>query len=749
MGLLSTLRVKLTADIREYAENMREAQSRATQLQTGLGGIGDGLERMGSSIGRIATVAAGQLIANGITQIGNAVVNAGRQAVTSVADYERLGASLTALMTKEVLANSAAEQTALATAQVGTSAQNASKQTMSMAEAQQEAARKAQDLLGWIQKLAVESPFTREDVAQTFKAALAFGFTSEEAKTITQSLMDFVAATGATGDTMTRLGMALGKIKAKGKVTGEELQQLTEAGFSVNEVLKSMGVGLKDVEKGTVTADKFIAAFTQNVTKNFDGAAKAQAGTFSGLLSSLQDLKDIALRTVFTPLFTAFKPILDTIVSTLSSPQAVKFFTDIGNALMKPLGAIKLFAILLEQGIEPISALRTVIVTTLGPEAAQIFDDIVLAIQNAFTWLQTNWPTIEPILVGIGAAIAAIGAILAASNIYGAIVAVGAVLGTISLPVVAVVAAIGLLAAAWASNFGGIRDTLTAVWEGAIQPALAALWAWLQVNLPIAIQALATFWTTTLQPALETVGTFIATQIVPILADIATWLATNIPIAIQAVVTFWDQTLMPALAAGWDWLNANLFPTLQSLGTLLGLVIGQTIEQLGWQWRNVLLPALEKVWKFLSEDMQPVWKALQDAFIAISPIITGLLDGAWKNLEKSLENVAWLLKEAKKFFDGLIDSMRLFKLPPELERHSPSPLEQTFMGVRDTLKDIHTLGLPDFSGMGLPMLGASDLGMVGGANREITMTINVGAMGDGLDMYDTARAIGREVARRL
>ena len=73
MGLLSTLKVKLTADISEYADRVREARQHATSLQTGLGGVGDGIERMGASLGRVATIAAGQLVATGITRLATAV----------------------------------------------------------------------------------------------------------------------------------------------------------------------------------------------------------------------------------------------------------------------------------------------------------------------------------------------------------------------------------------------------------------------------------------------------------------------------------------------------------------------------------------------------------------------------------------------------------------------------------------------------------------------------------------------------
>jgi len=827
MGLLSTLKVKLTADISEYADRVREARQHATSLSTGLGGVGAGIERMGDSLTRVATIAAGQLVATGITRLATAVAGAGREAVASVADYERLGASLTALTAKEILNNSVkvesiatgavkrglTEKEALAQSDLTikmldyqtsikvaeerlakyiatgkhskaeiqdqtnklegmrrkygdmsgelatldkksgtmvTTFKTTTTQTMTMAQAQLEAAGKVKEQLGWVQKLAIESPFTRTDVAQAFKQAMAYGFTADQAKELTQSVIDFASANGASGDTMGRITLALGQMKAKGRVMGGELLQLTEAGVGTNEILAKMGVNLKDVENGTVSAEKFIAAFNSNVQKDFGGAAKAQSGTFAGLLSSLQDLKDIALRTVFTPLFTAFKPILDGIVTKLQSPEAAKFFENIGNAISKPLSAIKLFQVLTEQGIEPISALRTVITTTLGPDATKVFDDIARVVQDAFGWFTANRTTIEGVLTGIGAAFAAIGVILAASNIYGAIVAIGAVLATISLPVVLIVAAVGLLAAAWATNFGGIRDTLTQVWNGTLQPALAQLWTWLQVNIPIAIAALATFWETTLKPAFEAVGTFIATKVVPVLSDIVTWLSVNVPIAVDILVGFWNNTLLPAFTAVWDWLNANLFPTLGSLANLLGNIVGKNIEILAGLWDNVLVPALKTAWKWLSENIEPAWKAITAAIGVLNPQLKKFIDDPLKALQEGLRWVESLLATVKKLFDDFASGVTNFKLPDFLVRHSPSPLEQTFMGVAAALKDIHTIGMPDWGSFQPPAYAMPGIGVGGSSGeRDVKIDISVGNVGDGLELADVARAFGREVARRL
>lgn len=827
MGILSTLKVKLIADIADYADKMREARARAGEVNTGLGTIGDGLRNMGGSLANIATVAAGQLLATGVTKLAGAFVGAGREAVASVADYERLGASLTALTAKEIFANGVKTQS-IATGQVavaltakesearadlaikvrdlGTDIQVAqdrlnksiqtgklsqaeitdrrqaiealqrrqneasaslamldqkagrtvtaykavTTETMTMADAQALAASKVNVLLDWVQKLAVESPFTRADVASAFKMAMAYGFTSDQAKDLTQATIDFASATGATGDTMARITLALGQMKAKGRVMGGELLQLTEAGVGTNEILREMGYTLKDVEAGSVDAGKFIDAFTKKVGRDFGGAAKAQSGTFSGLLSSLEDLKDIALRNVFTPLFMAFKPVLTEIVNLLQSPVAQQFFEGIGEALAKPVRGLGLFRTLVEQGISPIEALRSVIASLLGGDALATFDNIRNGIQNAFQWIADNRQTLETVFAAIVGGIAAIAAVFAVANISAAFTAIAATIGGISLPIVAIVAAVALLAAAWQADFGGIRTTLTQVWEGTLRPALEQLWAWLQVNIPLAIAAVAQFWETKLRPALEAVGLFIQTNVVPAFVAVGDWLSVNIPLAIQAVVGFWNNTLQPALIATWEWLETHLFPTLDSFANLMRVVIAKAVEVLAALWENTLQPALKAIWQWLVVNLTPAWNEIKKAIDAFMPVLDEFLKGAWAELKKGLEFVESLLREVKRIFDGFAQSIANFTLPESLTRHSPSPLEQTFMGVRDSLQAIHRMGMPDW-GAHLPpafaLPGAG--GAWDGGGRDVNMDIQIGALGDGLDLVDTARALGREVARRL
>lgn len=224
---------------------------------------------------------------------------------------------------------------------------------MSMTEAMAQAGPKAKELLGWISKLAINSPFSEEGVNQAFQTALAYGFTIDKAKELTAAELDFAAATGKSVEVTNMIALALGQMQAKGKVSGQEIIQLTNAGIGVNKILEDMGFTLDDVSNGLVDSDKFIQAVIDDMNV-FKGAGAAQAATFSGLISTLGDLKAIGLREFFTGTFTTIQPYLADFVGMLTSAALETgsirklgdtFGTYVAGGLKNVVGLVRLLAI--------------------------------------------------------------------------------------------------------------------------------------------------------------------------------------------------------------------------------------------------------------------------------------------------------------------------------------------------------------------------------------------------------------------
>jgi tape measure domain-containing protein len=215
------------------------------------------------------------------------------EGLEAIGSYERLEASLTSLVASQMVQAGVAEDVASA---MGT------------------ASIKAQELVKWNEELAINSPFTSEGVAQAFRMAMAYGFTADESKRLTEAMIDFASGTGATEASMQAIARALGQISATGKVTGGDMLQLVNAGLPVAQILADgFGVTTAKImemrEKGLLPAKEAIEMITVYLETNFAGAAERQALTWAGLLATFEDLKQIGLREFFGGLAESIQPL--------------------------------------------------------------------------------------------------------------------------------------------------------------------------------------------------------------------------------------------------------------------------------------------------------------------------------------------------------------------------------------------------------------------------------------------------------
>lgn len=364
MSTLATLVVKLVGDIGGFTRSMQQAQGEtrtlSRQVSGSLGGVGAG------------AVAMGNLIAAGVQAGIGALTDLGREAMQSYANYERLEMSLQSLLAREMQNEDAA---------------------LSMAEALDKSAESSKDLIKWVEDLAVISPFKSEDISNVMQLSMSFGATSNEAKQLTQDLVDYAAATGKGGDVLDRMALSLGQMRANGKLTGMEVRELALAGLPVKQILaKAFNTTQANIESmisgGLIPADKAIKAISESIEKDFGGAAQRQAGTFSGLLSSLEDIKTVGLREFFTGTFRAIQPYVQKFVDLLSSNEFKTRIRAIGEAVgqvagnvMKGLGAI----------IGWIQENWPQIEAVIKP----VIEGIIGGLQSIFNWVQTNGPQIQ------------------------------------------------------------------------------------------------------------------------------------------------------------------------------------------------------------------------------------------------------------------------------------------------------------------------------------------------------------------
>lgn len=429
-GSLGEAILELSADMGELRRNLGEARRETLSAIQGL-----------SSFAKSTLSSAlGFFIADVVRQGIGAMVNLGREALSAYAGHELLSQSLQTLVAREM--------------------RNAD-EALTMSQALAQAGGKAQELLGWIQKLAIKSPFTQEGVATAFRTAMAYGFASDEAKRLTEAMINFAAGSGQTEEVMNQIALALGQIKARGTLAGQEVLQLVNAGIDVRGILaKAFGKTTEEImamqEKGLIPADKAIEAIVESLESDFAGAAERTSVTFSGLLSTLADVKSVGLREFFGGIFEAIQPVIASFAEWLQGPGIEKL-REWGDVL----GGI------VRDGIE------------------WLREEGVPTILAFFGWVQENGDLVKGALIGIGVAILAsvIPALVAAVTTAAPMVATFAILA----------AAGALLYRAWTSNWGGIQEKVAAVWAW-MQSAFQQVRAWLEVTIPAALQFLSESW---------------------------------------------------------------------------------------------------------------------------------------------------------------------------------------------------------------------------------------------------------------
>lgn len=155
-------------------------------------------------------------------------------------------------------------------------------------------AEEADKFLRDLTRFASETPFELPGLTSAAQKLMAFGFEAKQVIPLMTAVGDAVSGVGGNAQTIDRVVIALGQMRAKSKVTSEEMMQLAESNtFSWEALAKSLGVSvpeaMKMAEKGTISAGQGIMAFWQNANTRFKGMMEEQSKTIFGRWSTLRD----------------------------------------------------------------------------------------------------------------------------------------------------------------------------------------------------------------------------------------------------------------------------------------------------------------------------------------------------------------------------------------------------------------------------------------------------------------------------
>lgn len=154
-------------------------------------------------------------------------------------------------------------------------------------------AEKASAMIAEMREFAAKTPLTLDNVISSGSLLMSYGVDESNLIDTMTKLGDLA---GGNAEKMDRITLAYGQMLAKGKVTGEELRQMTEAGVPLQTALvESIGVTGEEFSKmvsaGKVGIDDLNKAITGLTTGNgkFAGMMEKQSQTMHGMLSTLLD----------------------------------------------------------------------------------------------------------------------------------------------------------------------------------------------------------------------------------------------------------------------------------------------------------------------------------------------------------------------------------------------------------------------------------------------------------------------------
>lgn len=463
------------------AAGMRTAATSTGQATTGFQSLTDAMQQgIGISLGMTA--------ANAFTQMGQAAMSFLGDAMEIVKYYQLLDFSITSMIAVQgKLQNDQADMNTL------------------LAQGAQEADK----YMLVLQDLAIYSPFTTQTLADGFKLLQVYSFAAKDAAIVTDIITDFGSAAGLTNDVMHRLFLAIGQVKSEGRLLAREVLQMSQAGIPVRDILaKNMEVTqekLSDMMRdGAIPAGKAIKLILEYLN-NFEGSGKRAASTLTGLTTSLQDIKEISTRDLFSKMFEPLQPLLQQMVDFGASYQFRASMTALGEEIGRNVAAGLQFTV------------------------------------NSFARIGEAFNSLGPSVTNAMAIFFSFGAAVTAT--VGTVGVLALAINTLINPFTIIVGALSAMATAWLTDWNGIRTTTADVLD----------------DISSGLETLGSDvidWGTNIVASLANGiagATSLITDALSSIASVMTfWLEPGSPPKLLPDLTFWGKGAAQAWLAGWQ-----------------------------------------------------------------------------------------------------------------------------------------------------------------------------------------------------
>lgn len=196
-------------------------------------------------------------------------------------------------------------------------------------------------MLANLKEFAMATPFEFPELAASARTLIGFGTAEEDVMKTTKMLGDVSAGTGKD---IRELSVVFGQIKAMGRLQGQDMMQLVNAGISYSDVGATVGMNaaqMKDaMEDGLITFEHVEETFRRLTGEGgrFNNMMETLSATATGKFSSLMDVMGQLAAQMGGYLLPTVKNVLDYMIA------GVTWFKGLGEEVHKTVMAIMAFA---------------------------------------------------------------------------------------------------------------------------------------------------------------------------------------------------------------------------------------------------------------------------------------------------------------------------------------------------------------------------------------------------------------------
>ena len=181
----------------------------------------------------------------------------------------------------------------------------------------------AKQMMDDITNYAASTPFSKVGVDEMAKQLSNAGFAGEDLFNQLTKFGNMGSAFGIQEDSLKEMVRQYSQVQMAQVAYTEDLNILQDRGIPIYKGLAEvMGVTVAEVKKmageGKITADIYNEAIN-SIASNTEGAMEAQSKTFSGMMSTLQDVTSNIVTKIVEPLFNKVKESLDIAMPILDS----------------------------------------------------------------------------------------------------------------------------------------------------------------------------------------------------------------------------------------------------------------------------------------------------------------------------------------------------------------------------------------------------------------------------------------------